>query len=1626
MGNYSVEIAGFPGDEVGFSNTTSDVSVAVGESKIVSFDGTYLRTAGLSGQVSVEDKGLEGVVVSLRGGPDNLNETTRTDGAGQYSFARLRGGEYQVGISGYDDTNYDFDVTSQNVTLVLGETAAVDFEGDLLRTSAINGRASIDGGLGLDDVTVTLSGGGMDENRTTTTGQGGQYAFSGLAAGTYTVAISGFDANAYVFEETSRTVDVVDDKAEIVSFTGSHATTASISGHLFVDEATKNNEYDEGDEDRLPDAAGIVLLLQGPQVGEQRFTATDSEGNYSFDNLRYGSYNLVVEPGQDEVPENYGYGGDQVYRIALDVGQDTTWHIPFDITHQNIHFQVNLRNDEETGDALPDAEVALYANTSAQDPIATATTDDEGVAHLRFERHSGMGNAAYAYVNPPEGFDESTERQMVEWDAKSPEAEAENDQHVLNLTATFPIAGRTIETDMGGGIALAGWTIDVTHMDDDGEHEDVEGDVPAALDETGTETVSIVASDVADLPMTYYVALTEDQTGKDADGKELDGGEKYETVDEDHEAVDAIELVHTGLSTTSMMDTVTMQARYTSQTLIVYVHEEVDQIPGYTGTISSLDRHDAGQVALDLRHVAPGNRRATFDPEVWDPTKSRRISGGVVTYRHLPASANVYVSVAPKPNSTVRILGSDALFAFENPDENGIQDGAFGSEGGYNHTVRLCPLQSDRRQQEGERCGSFAYVKTYEVAGHVKKMVVERNRAGGFDGPSAKNIEDIEVSLSPAPNRNLAAESATAKTVVVKGIPTEHLKLGRRSAGEYEIEVSAGWGAKINGEGSVVESFRLYDGATYDVEKLNKAITDRNAPRHATDSVYIEVRPTTGTLYGIVEDDFGVIAGAIVTVNGVASEPTDADGRYIVEYGRKGSSLDVTVSADGYVSKRTSNTLPKGHPQKLEGVPGFAPNAPRRLDVELGESDHLATVTGTVTDSEDAGEAGVAIVVTGPNGKVSRDDGGYWLANADKKGCPTGQSVCRLTAPDGSYTLSVVVTEDREDYKITPHKHRMYFEDPDEEVGIEVGDTEDNVDFEALDQGRIQGSVRYDGKPLANVKVTADDGNATTTDSTGTTNTDGHFRIWVNGGERYNLQFTRDGDGYNFAALAEEDHARDIRIRAGQTHSIREHFDVDEQGNSKVRLHLTPNRIDEAGGKSTVTASLTRAHDDTVFVTITARDIDSDRESSFELNENTELKIAPGSPTSTGTVTITAKADDGNSKNDTIMVVGTVNAPDNVDDGDAMLIIKDDDQANTVTLSLSPDEIPENGGKSTVTARLDKPAATAFHVLVRAEKVTAASETGFTLSGSGGDDDHRLNFRKGDRDPIAPLTITAQKHNNWGPDAVIKVTGTVEGTDLIPDPKAVELTITDDGRPPPQIQLSVNKSEIDEADDDETTDVTENAVTISVGLSRRYSVDVAVTVSIDPTADATAGIASFSGESITIAAGSMTGTTTATLTAADDDDSEDISVTVRATGTAEGVRNPRAADSITVTIIDDDEAPGALRDLVVQGSPTADQIIVEWLSPDPTKLGRVDGEATSSSSVSYQRRYCTVSGENKCAADADDTDDGWFAWSDVSGTSATIGSLDAETEYHIQVRATVSGAGPGPASLVKASTAASE
>ncbi|MDE2805437.1 MAG: carboxypeptidase regulatory-like domain-containing protein [Gemmatimonadota bacterium] len=1202
-GTYQVEISGFNTSEVSFSSTSGAATVGVGESKVVSFDGTYLRTAGIIGTVTVEGEGLANVTVSLTGGPDGNDETTMTDAAGQYSFSQLRAGEYAVGISGYDTDDYEFVTTSKSVTIAVGETANVPFDGILLRTAGISGRVSVEG-TGLADVTVTLSMADADD-MTTMTDAGGQYAFAGLAAGDYTVsiALSAEQMVAFVFDSTSEDVTVADDETAIVNFDAEHAATASVTVRLFVDEGPKNDMMDEGEMMfPTPEMLAVVaelglplalpISLSGPGVHDMHTGMAMPDGSVVFGGLKAGGYQVIVTDIPDEVLaalppalgnalRDYAYGGPATgYPIAVGVGQDAMQYAPVDITHQTVHFSTWLKHGDMTGDALAGATVTLYADEDGTDMVGSGMTDDMGVTSIRFERADTEGNMVYAGIEAPEGdFAVSADgKQAVMWNPMYPTGDVvTNTADIVNLKAEVSFGGQTITTAMGGGEALAGWAIDVTMMGEDGKVA-VEG-APTMLDDEGMGTLMMMAGSIDDLPMTYYVNPAADQDD------EMDGSESYEAVDE-------VMHTHTGLSMGTEMDAGMMTVRFTTQTLVVSVYHELDQVPGYTGNIGTKDasatciaRDDDDDcvtgVELELRHETPSNRRGTIDPKVWR-WEERNVSGrtvwisrGVYTFRHLPTDHNIFVLADEIGH--VEVVHSDNLAAYENADDNGIMGSAFGAEGGFGHTVKLCPLMKvDPTGQDFGECGSFGFVSKHVVSAHVKKMIVETDNNDGFKAERAINVTGVEVGLMPVTGQNIAGDAAsitTLKNQVRSAGETsssstwdddiderQDLYFGRTPEGVYNVSVSDKWSTTVNGA-AVGKEFRLDADDLIDV--TDPALTGLDGPFRPSDTegVYIEVRPKTSTLYGVILDAFDdPVEDVEVTVNGVTVQ-TDIDGRYIAPdfsrmtsraSPRAGSKLYITVAKAGYKTQTDDpNNSRSSRRYQIEDADGakdgidFTTNDPQRLDITLIESDLVATITGTVTDKNGDPVAGVDITVTNEAGE-DRLNNWQWLSGIGY--CQTdGRRVegvgdvidadlyCRRTGEDGTYELQVLVTEDDADYTITPSKNRYYFDDPYEIERVESGDTEEDLNFEALKQSRIRGAVKTDDDSgVGGVKVMATaQGRVPAYMPYDETNSNGRFTIWVDGDERYDI--TASKDDYSFENPEDAD---GLRVDDDETHDI--------------------------------------------------------------------------------------------------------------------------------------------------------------------------------------------------------------------------------------------------------------------------------------------------------------------------------------------------------------------------------------------------------------------------------------------------------------------------------------------------------
>ena len=1003
-GTYTVTISNFP-EDVSFETVSVEVEVDVGDVGSADFTGHYIRTSAVEGQVVIDGEGLAGVTVTLNGGPSDESYTMMTDADGMYRFEDLRPGDYTVSISDFDTRDYEFAATSQDVSVDLDETGTVSFTGVLLRTSGISGRVSVEG-MGLDDIAVTLSGAA---DASTTTDAGGQYSFAGLAAGDYTVTIA-VESAAYVFDSMSQDRTVGDDESAIVNFEGAHARTARVSGMLFLDELDKNDMMDAGEHPLAQ--AGIPVALVGPGVNDQRLSATDAAGAFSFSGLRAGSYQLVVPidaaTAAALAANDVAYGGPGTgYEVTLEVGDQASQAVPFDITHTTVNFSVSLRSGDETGDALSGASVTLYAANDAS--VGTGTTGEDGSVAIKVARARTSGNMVMAGVSA-DGYHVADGMTEVSWDPQMFATSGANANDIVNLNVSATVSGATVARGDHGGEALAGWAISVTSGG-----SAVDG-APTALGDDGTASFATTVG-AGDLPASFTFAVAADQD--DA----LDGGEMYEGSDGGYE--------HDGLSV-APGEADPIVVTFTTQTLKVYVHHEFDQVRGYTGNTGYQDVRKSGLVDLEVRQASGNDGRFTspISSDDWDSRANSSDSKGVYTFAHLPADKDIVVRATARDG--YKILDLVQLDAYRNMDENGVEGGAFGEMGGWGHTVALCPLEKiEPTGQDFGRCASFALVSLHDVSANVSKMTVGKS-ATGFKSPISTFASGIEVSLTPVEGKNLAGVGQSF-TTTKSDDPTTPIDERRNhdfdplAAGSYELGLPAGWRAMVGTAGAA----GAFDPLAGDVA--------------------LKVTPSTATLYGFVRntDGFGLV-GVKVTVNG-QTETTDDLGRYIVTG---------IPNVRGKLFVNTERTgFPAAKPDSTSHT--FDANTVKSHNITLSGANNTVAITGTVTESgTGAGIKGVEILV---DGKPPLNAG-------------TGQGSGKLvTGANGTYTAIVEIQPSNDPLVIvTPKKSNYHFIPASAPVPAIVGTTP-SADFTGYPASEITGRVTMPGSdmPMKDIKVTA-------------------------------------------------------------------------------------------------------------------------------------------------------------------------------------------------------------------------------------------------------------------------------------------------------------------------------------------------------------------------------------------------------------------------------------------------------------------------------------------------------------------------------------------------------------------------
>ena len=354
---------------------------------------------------------------------------------------------------------------------------------------------------------------------------------------------------------------------------------------------------------------------------------------------------------------------------------------------------------------------------------------------------------------------------------------------------------------------------------------------------------------------------------------------------------------------------------------------------------------------------------------------------------------------------------------------------------------------------------------------------------------------------------------------------------------------------------------------------------------------------------------------------------------------------------------------------------------------------------------------------------------------------------------------------------------------------------------------------------------------------------------------------------------------------------------TDDETLPTVALVLGPSSISESGGVSTVTATLSGASSAALTVTVAAAAGTGAAAADFTLSTATTLTFAAGSTTSAGVVTVTANGNAVDAPDKSVTVSGASSGGNGVaNPSNVTLTITDDEATATATLVLTPPSILENGGLSTVTARLSHPTTEATTLTVSAAPVSPAVAGDFMLSAT-----TTLTLAAGATASTGTVTVTAVDNAGASGRRQVRVSATATGGRGVAAPSDATLVIRDD-------EFGLNESAV-------TGQATEGGgqATFTVALQTQPS--AAVTVSMTRWDEDGLVVDESEGRvepsSLVFTTGSWETAQTVTVTGVDDDvDDGDVAWRVRL--------DPSSADAdydgldpvdVAVSTTDDDAAP---------------------------------------------------------------------------------------------------------------------
>ncbi len=359
------------------------------------------------------------ITVELLGSDGSVVATTTTDADGNYSFTGLDAGTYTVKVTKAgelaeltqtEDPDGTKDNASGAITLNADNPVRENVNFGYIKKHAISGNVYLDqnrdktkntGDIDLSGVTVKLLDKDGNVVGTTTTDADGNYSFTGLNDGTYTVQVDKTGPLADK-EQTEDPSGKTDSRSQAITFTRTDPDVTNVNFGYAEDYTVSGTVYYDKDRSETlnnsePGFDGITVNLLGEDGQVVATTTTKADGTYSFSKLPAGKYTVKVEPSdllkkleQTEDPDGTKDNTSGVVQVGHD--NPSVKNVNFGYA-TNYTIKGTVYRDADRSETLEDGE-KLYEGVTVDlldtdgNVVATTTTDAKG---------------AYAFTNLEEG-----------------------------------------------------------------------------------------------------------------------------------------------------------------------------------------------------------------------------------------------------------------------------------------------------------------------------------------------------------------------------------------------------------------------------------------------------------------------------------------------------------------------------------------------------------------------------------------------------------------------------------------------------------------------------------------------------------------------------------------------------------------------------------------------------------------------------------------------------------------------------------------------------------------------------------------------------------------------------------------------------------------------------------------------------------------------------------------------------------------------------------------------------------------------------------------------------------------------------------------------------------------------